>query len=91
MKTDNGKFASIYARLKILEHYHTCTLYFSTINLFCNYKIYVKWVPCYHGMLHPQVANRGDGLQIWRVAANILNKQPTGGGPGTWGVRRGGD
>jgi hypothetical protein len=22
-----------------------------------------------------QVANRGDGLQVWRVAANILNKQ----------------
>jgi hypothetical protein len=28
-----------------------------------------------HGMAHPQVADRGDGLQIWRVAANILNKQ----------------
>jgi hypothetical protein len=23
----------------------------------------------------PQVADRGEGLQIWRVAANILNKQ----------------
>jgi hypothetical protein len=23
----------------------------------------------------PRVADRGDGLQIWRVAANILNKQ----------------
>jgi hypothetical protein len=23
----------------------------------------------------PQVADGGDGLQIWRVAANILNKQ----------------
>jgi hypothetical protein len=35
----------------------------------------VKWVPCHHGMARPQVADRGDGLQIWRVAANILNKQ----------------
>ena len=26
-------------------------------------------------MARPQVADRGDGLQIWRVAANILNKQ----------------
>jgi hypothetical protein len=26
-------------------------------------------------MERPQVADRGDGLQIWRVAANILNKQ----------------
>jgi hypothetical protein len=26
-------------------------------------------------MTHPQVGDRGDGLQIWRIAANILNKQ----------------
>jgi hypothetical protein len=25
-------------------------------------------------MARPQVANGGDGLQIWKVAANILNK-----------------
>ena len=31
--------------------------------------------PCPHGMARPQVADRGDGLQIWRVAANILTKQ----------------
>jgi hypothetical protein len=36
---------------------------------------HVKWVPCHHGMARPQVADGGDGLQIWRVAANILNKQ----------------
>jgi hypothetical protein len=35
----------------------------------------VEWVPCQHGMARPQVADGGDGLQIWRVAANILNKQ----------------
>jgi hypothetical protein len=35
----------------------------------------VKWVPCHHGMARPQVADGGDGLQVWRVAANILNKQ----------------
>ncbi|KAJ4444661.1 hypothetical protein ANN_06458 [Periplaneta americana] len=29
----------------------------------------------HHGMARPQVANRGNRLQIWRVAANILNKQ----------------
>jgi hypothetical protein len=32
-------------------------------------------VSCRHGMARPQVAVGGDGLQIWRVAANILNKQ----------------
>jgi hypothetical protein len=37
--------------------------------------LHVKWVPCHHGMTRPQVADGGDGLQIWRVAANILNKQ----------------
>jgi hypothetical protein len=26
-------------------------------------------------MARPQVADGGDGLQIWRVDANILNKQ----------------
>jgi hypothetical protein len=35
----------------------------------------VRWVPCHHGMARPQVADGGDGLQVWRVAANILNKQ----------------
>jgi hypothetical protein len=36
---------------------------------------YVRWVPFHHGMARPQVADGGDALQFWRVAANILNKQ----------------
>jgi hypothetical protein len=39
------------------------------------YYVPVIWIPCHHGMARPRIANRGDGLQIWRVAANILNKQ----------------
>jgi hypothetical protein len=35
----------------------------------------VKWVPFYHGMARSQVSVRGDGLHIWRIAANILNNQ----------------
>jgi hypothetical protein len=35
----------------------------------------VRWVLCHHSMARPQVADEGDGLQICRVAANILNKQ----------------
>jgi hypothetical protein len=31
--------------------------------------------PCHHGMAHPQVADGGDGLQMWRVAAIVLNRQ----------------
>jgi hypothetical protein len=38
--------------------------------------IVARWVDCHHGMACPQVVDRGDSLQIWRVAANILNKQP---------------
>jgi hypothetical protein len=36
---------------------------------------HVWWVPCHRGMARPQVADGGDALQVWRVAANILNKQ----------------
>jgi hypothetical protein len=36
---------------------------------------HVVWVPCHHGMARPLVADGGDGLQLWRVAANILDKQ----------------
>jgi hypothetical protein len=36
--------------------------------------LHVKWVHCHHGMARPRVADR-DGLQIWTVAANILNTQ----------------
>jgi hypothetical protein len=37
---------------------------------------HVMWVPCHHGMAHPQFADGEDGLQLWRVDANKLNKQP---------------
>jgi hypothetical protein len=36
--------------------------------------IHVKWVPCHHSMMRPQVPGE-DGLQTCRVAVNILNKQ----------------
>jgi hypothetical protein len=35
----------------------------------------VRWVPCHHATVRPQVAGGGDGLQIRRLAANILNEQ----------------
>jgi hypothetical protein len=43
-------------------------------------------------MARPQVADGGDGLQVWRVAANILNKQSRTAEKGwssNWGVGRG--
>jgi hypothetical protein len=32
-------------------------------------------VPCQNDMVRPQIADGGDDLQIWRIAASILNKQ----------------
>jgi hypothetical protein len=57
-------------------------------NIYCH----VKWVPCHHGMARPQVADGGESLQIWRVAANILNKKSRTadkGWPSSLGVGRG--
>jgi len=34
--------------------------------------------PCHSGMARPQVADGGDGFQMWRVAANILKGLPGG-------------
>jgi hypothetical protein len=36
---------------------------------------HVRWVLRHHNMARRQVTDGGDGLQMWRVAANILNKQ----------------
>jgi hypothetical protein len=44
-------------------------------------------VACHRCMAYPQVTDRGDRLQVRRVAANILNKQcgqPTVGDPTAW-------
>jgi hypothetical protein len=50
----------------------------------CFPTFYVRWVPCHNGMA------LGEGFQISRVAANILNKQSTGGGgPPDWGLSGG--
>jgi hypothetical protein len=34
-----------------------------------------KWGSCHQGMVRPQVAEGEDGLQIWCLNLNILNKQ----------------
>jgi hypothetical protein len=55
---------------------------------------HVRWVPHHDGMARPQVADGGDTLQVWRVAANILNKQSQTtdkGWPSSLGVGRGAD
>jgi hypothetical protein len=50
-------------------------------------------LPCHHGTARPQVADGRDGFQLWRVAANVLNKQSRTadrGWPFSLGVGRGG-
>jgi hypothetical protein len=32
----------------------------------------VKWTPYNHGMLHHQIADGGDGHQMWRVDASKM-------------------
>jgi hypothetical protein len=34
-----------------------------------------KWLLCHQDTAFPQVADEGGGLQTWRAALNILNKQ----------------
>jgi hypothetical protein len=41
---------------------------------FCSRSV-VRWVTCRHGLARTQVEGGGDGLQVWKVAENILNKQ----------------
>jgi hypothetical protein len=41
--------------------------------LFFNFRVNVG--PCHNGIGRPRVVDVGDGLQIWRVAANVLDKQ----------------
>jgi hypothetical protein len=36
--------------------------------------VHVIMSPRHHGMVRPQVADGGDGLQMWRAAVKILNK-----------------
>jgi len=60
-------------RIKILSRSHT-NLIFKVFGRLREHKpCYVG--PCHHGMTRPQVADGGDGLQIRKVAVNILTKQ----------------
>jgi hypothetical protein len=34
--------------------------------------VHGKWVPCHYGMARPLVADRGDGLYVWRVKSNAV-------------------
>jgi len=36
---------------------------------------FAKCVPCNHGIAHPEIVDGGDGIQIQRIDATILNKQ----------------
>jgi hypothetical protein len=38
-------------------------------------RCHVRWAPCHHSMACPQDVDGEDGLQLWRVDANKVNKQ----------------
>jgi hypothetical protein len=77
-------FIEFHIKLKVIlyfryiNHGYNVSGIVSSINSFLvvrNSLIHVKWVPCHPSMARPHVADGGDGLQVWRVAVNILNKQ----------------
>jgi hypothetical protein len=47
----------------------------NSFNIYTVYINHVRWAPCHHGIPRPRVADGADALQVWRVAANILNKE----------------
>jgi hypothetical protein len=53
-------------------HYRFFTIVFTNIGIMS----LARWVPCHYSMVRPQVADGRNNLQLWRVAANTLNKQP---------------
>jgi hypothetical protein len=64
------------------DHWNICLPYLYTLHVVpiltfigSNILEHVTWVPCHHGMARPQFAGGGDGLQVWKVATSILNKQ----------------
>jgi hypothetical protein len=64
---------SIYLISILILFSHLCLGLFSSG--FPTKILYVLWVSSHHGMLCPQVVDRGYNLQIRRVAAILLNKQ----------------
>jgi len=44
-----------------------------TIKIFTVSYVHIMWV-CHHGMECPRFEEGGEGLQMWRVAMNTLNK-----------------
>jgi hypothetical protein len=38
-------------------------------------KAHVKQIPRLYSLVHPRDVDRGNGLQLWRVAVNTLNDQ----------------
>jgi hypothetical protein len=51
--------------------------------------MYFKWVHFHHGVMSSRDADGGNGLQVWWVTANILDKESRTadrGGPTAWGL-----
>jgi len=57
--------------LSLARQWCACVIYF--VFIWLDSPCYAN--PCHHGMARPRLADGKDGIQIWRVAADILNKQ----------------
>jgi len=63
---------SYYVSFFLLESYDSLKSKAQYLNQYTiNYK-HVGQLPFHHGMARPQVADGGEGLQIWRVVTKIL-------------------
>jgi hypothetical protein len=67
-------------QLKFYLHFSlVCYISHLSHHLWFNHPNNISWPcsvgPCHHSTIQPQAVDGGDGLQIWRVAANVLNKQ----------------
>jgi hypothetical protein len=74
-------FLCVYSSVRVC-----LVLFYSIFNVLYQ----LGWSPCHHSVAHPRVADGRDDLQLWRLAANILNKQPrtnARGSPPAWGLR----
>lgn len=50
-----------------------CELQMQTVN-----EYHIKWGPCHHFTARPQAFEGNNGPQIWKVAANKVNRQSRG-------------
>jgi hypothetical protein len=57
-------------------HIQEVGIHYKAIKKIISIMNHFKWVSCHHSMVHPQVEDEVNSLQLLVVAVNTLNKQP---------------